>query len=321
MQACLNKRTKGFTLIELSISLAFISTLVVAIALITSHLVSTYQRGMVLKQVNSSGSEIVEDLRSAISGSSAKSVINMCDTVYGTATSSTDYQKCIDDKGRLFTAIKAHGQVTIKNQGSKNGEAVNTDVPIFGAFCSGTYSYIWNSGYLLAKDRNIYDVEGVSYSGDGIATSSIIFQYYTNDSDTVKEAKDFRILKILDPSRSVCVAKIREGKYGDDITIGNNVFLVDKDAYGRFEEVATDLLSSAGNNELAVYDLNVYPSAQNSATGNVFYSGSFILATIAGGINIKASGNFCTTPNERAGDSFDYCSINKFNFAAQAVGE
>ena len=34
-----------------------------------------------------------------------------------------------------------------------------------------------------------------------------------------------------------------------------------------------------------------------------------------------SSGNFCKTPESFESDeNFDYCAINKFNFAAQAIG-
>ena len=50
-----------------------------------------------------------------------------------------------------------------------------------------------------------------------------------------------------------------------------------------------------------------------------FYSVSFILGTVQGGINVMSSGNFCKAPEEDD-SNFDYCAINKFNFAAQATG-
>ena len=41
-----------------------------------------------------------------------------------------------------------------------------------------------------------------------------------------------------------------------------------------------------------------------------------------GGINVTAAGNFCAAPNDYGNDqNFDYCSINKFNFAARATGK
>ena len=321
MRTRLKRNKTGFTLVELSISLAFIAVLSITIALITTHMISSYQRGLVLKQVNSSGSEIVEDLRSAIAGSSAKSIVEMCETVYKSDGTTSDYSDCKADNAYRFTNIKSESVVTII--GAKDGGGDETiTAPLYGAFCSGTYSYIWNSGYVLAKDKNKYSINGFSYNTDGTTTATAVFKYHVIGEENPRTITDFRLLKILDPSRSVCVAKVREGgSYTSDSETFGSTFVVGE-GYGRFEEPATDLISSVGNNDLAIYDLDIFSTlSENSLTGNVFYSGSFILATIAGGVNIKTSGNFCTTPDEYAGDDFDYCAINKFNFAAQAVGE
>ena len=96
-------------------------------------------------------------------------------------------------------------------------------------------------------------------------------------------------------------------------------------SYGPVEETPIDILSnretgegdsegSVGNN-LAIYDLASATPAESSAGNSLFYSVSFILGTIQGGINVKASGNFCATPADYELENFDYCAINKFNFA------
>ena len=80
------------------------------------------------------------------------------------------------------------------------------------------------------------------------------------------------------------------------------------------------MASDEKNGGLAIYDLYVSTPAESVAKNNLFYSVSFILGTIQGGINITKSGNFCATPDDYGIENFDYCAINKFNFAAQAVG-
>ena len=60
-------------------------------------------------------------------------------------------------------------------------------------------------------------------------------------------------------------------------------------------------------------------------------SGTFILGTERGNINIERSGDYCdvnhldqdqetTTALLDLGSEFTYCSINKFNFAARTAG-
>ena len=79
------------------------------------------------------------------------------------------------------------------------------------------------------------------------------------------------------------------------------------------------LLANDDANKLVLYDLAVAVPAINNAGNSAFYSVSFILGTVDGGINVMSSGNFCKAPEE-SNSNFNYCAINKFNFAAQANG-
>ena len=89
-------------------------------------------------------------------------------------------------------------------------------------------------------------------------------------------------------------------------------------------------MSLIGDNEsdLALYDFVVLPATQNNKTGQVFYSGMFILATMRGGVNILSNGDFCTGTDtmyssnvESTQQEFNYCAVNKFNFAVRASGQ
>jgi hypothetical protein len=87
--------------------------------------------------------------------------------------------------------------------------------------------------------------------------------------------------------------------------------------------------------DLALYDFTIFPATQHYKTLQIYYSGMFILATYRGGVNIKSNGEFCEGSDEADGmadvdsdgnseftmNDFDYCAINKFNFAARATGE
>ena len=55
-QPKLTHRTQsGFTMVELSITLAFLALLLISIAVITTNIIAIYQKGMTLKAVNSVG--------------------------------------------------------------------------------------------------------------------------------------------------------------------------------------------------------------------------------------------------------------------------
>ena len=53
---------KGFTLVELSLSIAFIAILSITVALIINDAISTYRRGLTLNQINTVGMDLVDDM-------------------------------------------------------------------------------------------------------------------------------------------------------------------------------------------------------------------------------------------------------------------
>jgi len=63
--------SKGFTLIELMLAMAFISVLLLAIAMTIIQVGTMYNKGMTLKEVNQSARSISDELRRGISASEA----------------------------------------------------------------------------------------------------------------------------------------------------------------------------------------------------------------------------------------------------------
>ncbi len=312
----------GFTIVELSLSIVFIAILSISVVLIMTNAIASYHRGLTLNQVNTTGMELVDDMRASIQNSPAQSVKSRCDTVY---SSSTVAKECRDDGGRNFVSVARYATVTKKDSkdsdkrvGGNNG---NNGVPVFGAFCTGSYSYIWNSGYFFSED---YDVSGVGKAK--LAYKEVGGGSVTRD--------DFKLLKVKDENRAVCVSATKgakENRYSVKTDTGNgnningsstgNVFDITGENYSTVDEELIDLLS--GSNNLAVYSIMAMAPAESTASNALFYSVSFVLGTVQGGINILSTGNFCTAPedyNNAALENFDYCAINKFNFAAEATG-
>jgi len=67
---------KGFTLVELMLSMAFISVLLLAIAMTVMQISAAYNRGMTVKELNQAARLMSEDLRYNISASSSFSSDN-----------------------------------------------------------------------------------------------------------------------------------------------------------------------------------------------------------------------------------------------------
>lgn len=260
-------RKQGFTLVELSFSIAFLGVLSLIIAFIIVDTVATYRRGLTLNQINTVGMDIVDDMRTAVQNSPTNSVESACSKTEG-----------CEEVQNLVT-VRVLGKLSI------NGTETD-EVPLYGAFCTGKYSYIWNSGYFFNGENGDKSagklVGGVDLTG-------------------------YRLVKIEDQKREVCF------NHDEDY---NNEF----NAPEGTGEVVSLLAEDEDDNNLALYDLQVSIPAEGRAGSSLFYSVSFILGTIDGGINVKASGDFCKPPEDAKGGLFDYCAVNKFNFAVRATG-
>ena len=310
-----NKNRQGFTLVELSLSLVFIATLSIAVALIISNSIATYRRGLTLNSVNTVGMEVVDDVRAAIQNSPSRSVAEKCASVYDQSDFQYDY--CVEDGGLNFALLEKEANVVIRGSERYN-------LPVFGAFCSGEYSYIWNSGYFFNNEgATVEDVARASFA-------------YRGTDGRRQEVSDFRLLKIKDNQRAVCISKIVDDvktysysdmrdnpDYSDTeaTTLENmsSVFDISPEKYEVLSEEPVDVLADTGN--LALYDFNIaHPVIGENS---LFYSVSFILGTIQGGVNIMATDDYCVAPGDLVNndyENFNYCAINKFNFAAQATG-
>lgn len=319
-------------MIELSLALVFVGILSLAVVLMMNNTIASYRRGLILNKINTAGMDIVDEMRSAVQSSSADAVSGLCTTFYD--NNSTARQQCLEDGAYNFVSMTWKAQVSEGEEKEPIGV-----LPVYGAFCTGTYSYIWASGYFensKLDGNNKRTVEAVRP----------IFKYRDamNQVQVYGDSEDeeFRILKVRDDYRSVCVSKVRtyednhyEQNYyyatAESAEEKNNVFFAgDKEksnefdisnGYGIVTEEPVDLLRSDTENDLVIYDLAVPRPAESTTQENMFYSASFILGTIRGGINITSNGQACEPPNNYEKEAFDYCAINKFNFAVQAGGE
>ena len=142
----------------------------------------------------------------------------------------------------------------------------------------------------------------------------------------------FKLLKIADDERAVCISAVRKqnGNVVSDNYENNDIKpdidvtlqgLIKGGANLVFKDDPEELLSGEETG-MALYDLSVSVAEQTGLQKNMYYYTSFILGTVQGGINVDASGESCAAPASYSGlsEDFDYCAINKFNFAALANG-
>ena len=307
------KRKKGFTMIELSLSMAIIGVMSVAMMLMISNAVSAYHKGLTLNQLNTVGMSLVEDIRVAIQASPARSVADECVTMYpGSETGDSGAQiKCSNDRAASFVTQVRKGNVT-----TVDGDTYS-NIPLEGIFCTGKWTYIWNSGYLA--------------SGGSAGEIKPLRLKYNNGMMTDEKA---RLLKVQDENRTICkttagykaigstdgaqsdytkAAEDPLAKYAENHRDG----IIDINGLTVLDAAPEDLLEKNGG--LAIYDLAVTQPATVENLDVMFYAASMILGTLRGGPDITVGSDTCKTPEDLNAD-FDYCAINKFNFAARAVG-
>lgn len=327
---------EGFTLIELSLAMVFISLLSLAIVLIIMNTISSYRRGVTLSAVNTTGSQIVDDFRVAIQNGTASSIEKLCSVQYSNSKADeSTVKKCVDDGAKNFVSITFSGKVKLPGDSTEK-----TKVPLYGALCTGTYSYIWNSGYFfvegatvttsgsLWKDSDVFtggNAEKKWFSGNKTPVGSARV-WYRNEKNKLVDVAGFRLLKILDESREICTSKSKGGSasaydpYRTNSDMKANVFDITYNKSMVVVEEPADLLAAGDTNDLALYSLEIDAPAEDMNGSNLFYAGAFILGTTTGGPDVKTSGKTCAAPGDATMSNFDYCAINRFSFAAQANG-
>ena len=301
----------GFTLIELTLAMLFIGLLSISIVLIISNTVTAFQRGMKLSRVNSTGTDLVDDMRASIQSSSARGLLSACyANIYssGTSLGPEQRQKCEQDNAKNYVAVSKVAKIRL--------DGVEQEVPILGAFCTGSYTYIWNSGYFEAENAVFPEKTNRDWAKIRYLQNGRTYEYPGPGE------KPFRLLRIQDESRIFCLAAVDGTGESYDLPEGgiSNVFDVSTVSYGTLRSDIVDMLPPDSGNDLAVYDLSVARPAVSENGDNAFYSISFILGTVSGGVNIVANGNSCVAPNGLVSGNYSYCAINKFNFAVQVNG-
>lgn len=289
-----NRTAQGFTIMELSLGLAFVSALLIMVTAITLHISTTYHKGLVIRAVNSTGRLLVDDFSRTIAAAPARSLSDICRAEY--ASDRSEMQKCLSDNARMYVYQQNYGTVRLRSTG-----ALLQNVPTNGVFCTGRHSYLWNTGYVLNSD----DYELVSGSA---ATF--------NDGQN-PDKKNFKLLKVEDNNRELC--------YQHSLMHTASTAQYDFDhARNDFHlkgSISTELLEQS-DDRLVLYDFVIFPVTQHSTTLHSFYSGTFILATERGSIDITGVGEFCKAPpSDGFSTDFTYCAINKFNFAARSTGQ
>jgi len=303
---------EGFTLVELSFAIAFISILLITITLITNEIVSIYRKGYSIKKVNQIGRDIIDDFQNSITQSPSTLISSFCSRVYGAGGDSN----CESDGGFYSVYQQIYAKIQLDEDDEEGAQSHY--LPTGGLFCTGKYTYIWNTGYLFNKDATKYKFEGTNTADD----LRIKLEYTVDGLDPNKtpyKDGDFRLLKIEDAGRSICQETLKNG-YPSPAQVltspGGSAVNRTINIPFTLPSVPEELLRG-NDSSLTLYDLVIFEPARVPTSNRLLYSGSFILGSSIGSVDIMTSSNFCKTPSNFTAD-FSYCSINKFNFSIQA---
>lgn len=309
------KAKRSFTLVELMLAMAFLGTMLIGIATITVRVIGIYQRGLTMRGVSSVGREIVSDFNRIISSSNTSNIsIN--------PTEKKVTQAILNKKRSNYYLTK-----------DEDGEQLG------GVFCTGSYSYIWNTAKNIKKAREYTHDNNIMSRTDipvGTIRSMVadkkIFAIIADNDKGVARGMIPRLARIPDPNRYACSHDSSYNTYGipgmaSKGVEGNGYYKIyGETGFNIGSQGLSNIHELINDNEvdLALYHFEVFPATQNTASGQIFYSGMFILATTRGGVNVKSNGDYCTGSTEDSEYSqydMDYCAVNKFNFAVRATGE
>lgn len=131
----MNQRVKqyGFTMIELMLSMAFISVLLLTIALTVIQMSTIYNQGMTIKEVNQAARDMSDEFRRTIQGAVEFNVGSGTDQYITTATSGRlctgtvsylwNYAKAVEDA--VDKGVNKDSIAYISDSTGKNGEVIN----------------------------------------------------------------------------------------------------------------------------------------------------------------------------------------------------
>ncbi len=279
----INETKSGFTIVELSITMAFLAVLLISIAIITTNLIAVYQKGLTVKAVNSVGRSLTDNLTSAINDAPSVDTTSLCQAV----SSGTARDNCLANSANKFIF-----------QAKYDAEGHQTS----GVFCTGHYSYLWNTKYAIS---------------DGLQLDLL----YRDSSNNPRSISAPRLIRFEDPTHRAC-AVATNSNYASTINTLSQINIRSlASGYSNPIPSPDDNFLTEFDLDLTLYELTIFPISQDSVTYRTYVAGSFILGTERGDIDIQRTGDYCKVDDtDNLSSEITYCSINKFNFAARTAG-
>lgn len=321
----LSETKPGFTIVEVTLVTAFVAMLLIAIATVIMSISAIFQKGLTLKGVNTVGRNLITEFTTAINAAPSIDSASLCNMyLSGDSANRINREACLQDAANNYIFQERMGDF----HNNKTNEDYH-DVQYYGVFCTGTYSYLWNTYYGAQSNHTI----------------SLTYLDNHGDRKTIPGPDDdesLRLVRFEDKTYHACTQNVNasyqmtNGFYGDPSGASSDHVNIDMTQLdnGQPNLMSTEpqqgfLESSDSDVNLDLYEFVIFPPSQDMVTLRAFFAGTFILATNNGDVNIMRGGDYCdpsgagldTSSNLfDLGSAFNYCGINKFNFAARTAG-
>ena len=279
----MKEHKKGFTIIEITLAMTFLAILMVSIATLIMRVTNIYQKGLAMRAINATGTEIIEDITRTVGAASYLVDIHSQDAELG-GNGVMEY----DNNYKLVE--KYYYDYTVYNE-NHNGK--NFNVQYFGVLCTGDYSYIWNTARALDPDftaKNFITVNGEKVK---------MVRVYDREQTQCNKDKNGSVANLA--KRNYLPLTI-------NVPADNVVELINNDEMdlALYEFNITPATQSAITRQSFISANFILATRQGGI--NINANGDF------------CRGEDNEFKDEYEGTMFNYCAVNKFSFSARTGG-
>ena len=279
----MKEHKKGFTIIEITLAMTFLAILMVSIATLIMRVTNIYQKGLAMRAINATGTEIIEDITRTVGAASYLVDIHSQDAELG-GNGVMEY----DNNYKLVE--KYYYDYTVYNE-NHNGK--NFNVQYFGVLCTGDYSYIWNTSRALDPDfttKNFITVNGEKVK---------MVRVYDREQTQCNKDKNGSVANLA--KRNYLPVTI-------NVPVDNVVELINNDEMdlALYEFNVTPATQSAITRQSFISANFILATRQGGI--NINANGDF------------CRGEDNEFKDEYEGTMFNYCAVNKFSFSARTGG-
>ena len=279
----MKEHKKGFTIIEITLAMTFLAILMVSIATLIMRVTNIYQKGLAMRAINATGTEIIEDITRTVGAASYLVDIHSQDVELG-GNGVMEY----DNNYKLVE--KYYYDYTVYNE---NHDGKNFNVQYFGVLCTGDYSYIWNTARALDPDFTAKNF--ITINGEKIK----MVRVYDREQTQCNKDKNGSVANLA--KRNYLPVTI-------NVPADNVVELINNDEMdlALYEFNVTPATQSAITRQSFISANFILATRQGGI--NINANGDF------------CRGEDNEFKDEYEGTMFNYCAVNKFSFSARTGG-